>query len=233
MELNSRVKYAAIALVLTTGLLIGCRNNSNPGPTVAQNPGPTSPTSNPTPAPCKPGERFQVHCFVIPGDTPVVASGSSIDLSAAGGFQGTNTNFTTTASNIGSLSFDGISGFPSSQQLSGWVIHISNRGKNYKEKKDALKICSDKNCAGKPPSNNTIYFKVRSNSWMAASPNILLTFHDSECDGSSNTINPGVNQQCDFFMNVTITSPGMKDMVGKCSKDGTDGVCAVGIGKAD
>jgi hypothetical protein len=230
MELRRSTASYLIVLVLVISNLIGCRGTTPSNPPTTQNPAPPQPVP---PTPCKSGGKFQVHCFSIPADTPVVASGSSIDLNAKNTFQGNNTKFTVTGNDIGWLFFDGIDQFPASQQFTGWVLRISNRDKKNNEKQEAITICSNQKCDGNSlDANNMIYFKVGSGRWVGTSANTQLTLHDSECDGSSGTLNPGEDRQCDFFMNLKVKSHDLtKDMVGKCTKGGTDGVCAVGIGR--
>jgi hypothetical protein len=233
MELRNRaLRFYAIVLVLVLSGLSGCKNAAPPpSEPVAVTP---QPVPTPTqPVPCTIRGKFQIRCFTIPADTPVVASGSSIDIDSKAPVQGSNRTFTATSSNIGWLSFDGFDQFPQSQQFSGWVLHISNRNKTNAEKQDAMTICSDSSCTGKSlDSNGKIYIMVRSGSWMTTPDSSHLTFHDSECDGSSSASSPGVNRQCDFFMKLKVKSADLTgDLVGKCTLGGTDGVCAVGIGK--
>ena len=229
MEISRRTAAYALVLVLVTVSLTGCKQTPPSTPTATQNPGTPPPTP---PNPCKSGGMFKAHCFSIPADTPVLAAGSSIDLQARAAFQGSTTKYTVTGSNIGWLFFDGIDQFPASQQFSGWILRISNRNKNNAEKPDAIKICSNQQCDGASlDPNNIIYIKARAGGWLAMTDNNHLVFHDSECDGSSSSANPGENKQCDFFMKLRVKSQGNPDMVGKCSLAGTDGVCAVGIGK--
>jgi hypothetical protein len=233
MELSSRTLPYVIVPVLLVGGLIGCKSSPT-NPPVASDPV-TQPPGQPTgppPSPCLTG-KFHAHCFTIPADTPVVVFGGSIDIDAKAPFQGSSTKFTATGNNIGSLSFDGFDQFPASQQFSGWVLRISNKSKNSVEKPEAIKICSNKQCDGLSlDPNNTIYIKVRSGAWLAMPASTQLVFHDSECDGSSSNANPGENRQCDFFMKLRVKSHDLaQDLVAKCSSGGTDGLCAIGIGK--
>ncbi|WP_263366529.1 hypothetical protein [Edaphobacter bradus] len=160
--------------------------------------------------------------------SPVTITGGSIRVNATtpqSWSSGTET-IPVTGKQNGQLFFDGVQNFPSSQSLSGWVMKISNKKRDGTEKADAIIICSSSDCGGNSFDPNKVYLHVRAGSRWEKVSSTELSFHDSECGGQS--------KDCDVLVRVKVegTDNSGRHWVqsGKCSRNGDDGHCQIGIG---
>jgi hypothetical protein len=181
------------------------------------------------------GCKQPVHVFDT-ADSPIDIAGGSIYASIKAGQQwtpqGCDKKCTATSNHIDQIFTKGVSGVPPTVPLpNGWVIKVSNKDKNSKEKLEAVKICSNPKCDGNDLGDGkTIYLETRGNSRWTLNGANQLRFHDNDCDGDTGT---SEDKDCDFLVKVRIEHPkGTTIWEGKCTDPvNGDGHCEIGIGK--